>query len=263
MARARYDRIIEKVFLHHYREGATRLSFDREELVSAAEQLGISAPKNLGDIIYSFRYRKALPVAIARTAAADCTWIIRSEGRGRYCFAHVPELRLQPNPNLVETKVPDATPGIIEMYALGDEQALLAKLRYNRLLDIFTGLTCYSLQNHLRTTVTGVGQVETDEIYISIDRQGVHYMLPVQAKGSSDSLGRVQFEQDLGVCRDKFPVLIPRLIGAQFVSADLIALFELEETDDGFGIVTERHYRLVAPEHLSESELRDYRKRLS
>ncbi len=29
----------------------------------------------------------------------------------------------------------------IEMYALSDEQALLAKLRYNRLLDVFTGVT--------------------------------------------------------------------------------------------------------------------------
>jgi len=42
------------------------------------------------------------------------------------------------------------------MYALGDEQALLAKLRYNRLLDIFTGVVCYSLQNHLRTNVPGM-----------------------------------------------------------------------------------------------------------
>ena len=45
-------------------------------------------------------------------------------------------------------KIPDATPGIVQKYALADEQALLAKLRYNRLLDIFTGVTCYSLQNH-------------------------------------------------------------------------------------------------------------------
>ena len=68
---------------------------------------------------------------------------------------------------LVETKIPDATPGVISRYAINDEQGLLAKLRYNRLIDIFTGLTCYSLQNHLRTTVPELGQVETDEIYLS------------------------------------------------------------------------------------------------
>ncbi len=80
-------------------------------------------------------------------------------------------------------KVPAATPGIIEKYALSDEQALLARLRYNRLIDIFTGITCYSLQNHLRTMIPELGQVETDEIYIGVDRQGAHYVLPVQAKG--------------------------------------------------------------------------------
>jgi hypothetical protein len=30
----------------------------------------------------------------------------------------------------------------------------------NRIIDIFTGVTCYSLQNHLRTTLTDIGQVE-------------------------------------------------------------------------------------------------------
>ena len=60
---------------------------------------------------------------------------------------------------LVQAKVPDATPGIVAQYALSDEQALLARVRYNRLIDIFTGVTCYSLQNHLRTTVIEMGQI--------------------------------------------------------------------------------------------------------
>ena len=93
-----------------------------------------------------------------------------------------------PSEILAETKVPDATPGIIGMYALNDEQALLAKLRYNRLIDVFTGVTCYSLQSHLRTTAPGVGQIETDEIYVGIDRRGVHYVIPVQAKGGRDAV---------------------------------------------------------------------------
>ncbi|HLI09294.1 MAG TPA: hypothetical protein VKV40_22220 [Ktedonobacteraceae bacterium] len=68
---------------------------------------------------------------------------------------------------MAETKIPDSTPGLIAMYALGDEQALLAKLRYNRLIDIFTEVTCYSLQSHLRTTVPSIGQVETNVACIS------------------------------------------------------------------------------------------------
>jgi hypothetical protein len=57
-------------------------------------------------------------------------------------------------------------------------------------------------------------------------------------------------------------LLIPRLIGSQFTTDGIIALFELEETEEGLRIVTERHYRLVAPEELSEDELRRYRRRL-
>lgn len=35
---------------------------------------------------------------------------------------------------MVLVKVPDSTPGLIVKYALSDEQALLAKARYNRRL---------------------------------------------------------------------------------------------------------------------------------
>jgi hypothetical protein len=97
-------------------------------------------------------------------------------------------VNILPSEMLAETKIPDATPGIIAKYALSDEQALLAKVRYNRLIDIFTGVTCYSLQNHLRTTVPGIGRVETDEMYIGVDRRGAQYVFPVQAKAEGTSL---------------------------------------------------------------------------
>jgi hypothetical protein len=73
---------------------------------------------------------------------------------------------------LAETKVPDGTPGIVAKYALSDEQALLALVRYNRLIDIFLGIVCYSLQNHLRTAVPTIGQVETDELYVGLSKKG-------------------------------------------------------------------------------------------
>ena len=162
---------------------------------------------------------------------------------------------------LVETKLPDATPGIIDKYTLSDEQALLAKLRYNRLIDVFTGLTCYSLQNHLRTTAPNVGQVEIDEIYIGLDKRGVHYVLPVEAKGGSDRIGVVQIEQDFAVCGAKFPNLICRLIAAQFMEDDLIALFEFERTREGIEVSAEKHYRLVQPEEVTTQELATYQQR--
>src|ERR1035437_2771786 len=200
----RYNQIIEKIFFDHFAEGLIDFEFQREEFRDAAIALGVRPPDNLGDIPYSYRYRKPLPDRIRATAEEGSEWIIRPAGIGRYRFALVPIFNLAPNANLVETKILDATPGIIMRYALGDEQALLAIMRFNRLIDIFTGLTCYSLQNHLRTTVPEMGQVEVDEIYIGIDKRGAHYIIPVQAKGGTDSLGIVQIEQDFGLAAAKF-----------------------------------------------------------
>ena len=247
--------------MKHYRKGATEVSFERSALTHAARQLRIKLPKNLGDILYSFRYRTALPDSITEKAPEGYEWIIRPAGRARYKLVLTTKAAIVPSNMLAETKIPDATPGVITRYCLTDEQALLAKLRYNRLVDIFTGLACYSLQNHLRTTAPGLGQVETDEIYIGIDKRGAHYVLPVQGKGGISKIGVVQIEQDLAVCAAKFPGLICRPLAAQFMMDDLIALFELEQSRDGIRVSAEKHYRLVKPEDLSPEELEEYRKR--
>jgi hypothetical protein len=257
----RYAQIIERIFLRGHSAGDTQLKFTRVEIQEAAEALGITLPKNLGDVIYSFRYRTPLPESIRRTAPEDREWAIVGAGKGRYRFECVPFTNIEPRPTLAETKVPDATPGIIEMYALSDEQALLAKLRYNRLIDVFTGLACYSLQNHLRTTVPGLGQVETDEVYVGLDRRGAHFVLPVQAKGGSDKLSTVQIGQDFALCSHLFPDLIALPMAAQFLDDDLIALFAFELQDGHPAIASERHYRLVGPGDVDDEELRAYKTR--
>lgn len=201
----RYVAIIEAIFFDRYREGDTEVVFERKDIETAAAKLGVQLPKNLGDVVYSFRYRSSLPKRVSDKAPKGKSWIIRPAGRAKYKFTATAVTSILPNKALTETKVPDATPGIIDMYALSDEQALLAKLRYNRLLDIFTGITCYSLQSHLRTTVANMGQVETDEVYVGLDRRGVHYVVPVQAKGGTDKLNVIQIEQDMALCAEKFP----------------------------------------------------------
>jgi len=231
----------------------------REEIEHAAAELGITLPKNIGDLIYTFRYRAELPEAIINLAPEGKDWVILPAGRGRYKFALSAEPRIVPNALLVETKIPDATPGMIARYALNDEQALLAKLRYNRLIDIFTRVTCYSLQNHLRTSVPELGQVETDEIYVGVERSGAHYVLPVQAKGGRDKLSSVQIRQDIALCRAKFPHLICRPIGAQFLKNEVITLFEFQEDGESIRIRSEKHYRLVPPDSLDEQDLAAYR----
>lgn len=255
-----YTLIIERIFESKYAPGKRELDFEREELARIADELKLD-PKNLGDLIYSFRYRNALPESIQGTAAEGETWIIRPAGRGKYRLVLVPNRPIAPNANLAITKVPDATPGVVAKYALSDEQALLAKVRYNRLVDIFTGTACYSLQNHLRTTAPNIGQVETDEIYIGVDKKGAHYVFPIQAKGGKDKLHVIQIEQDIAVCAEKFPALICRPIGAQFMADEVIALFEFEEGDDGLAISSEKHYKLVPPDEVTEVDLEKYRSR--
>ena len=152
---------------------------------------------------------------------------------------------------------------MIAKYAFNDEQAVLARVRYIRLINIFLGIVCYSLQSHFRTTVAGTGQVETDEIYVGVDKRGSHYVIPVQAKGGGDKLNRVKFEQDIAVCREKLPSLICRPVGTQFMSGELIALFEFEQQSDDIRVVSEKHYQLVPPDAVTDEDLTRYRQRLS
>lgn len=263
-AKSRYEKIIASIFMQRYEPGLHEVEFERDDIVQAATELAIQLPKNLGDVVYSFRYRSVLPAEILATAREGQAWIIRPAGRGKYRFALVSEMVLEPNPNLAETKIPDATPGMVAKYAFGNEQGVLARIRYNRLLDVFLGIACYSLQNHFRTTVSGLGQVETDELYVGVDKRGVHYVVPVQAKGGNDKLNRVQIEQDIALCAEKLPGLICRLIGAQWIREEnVVVLFEFEEAGDDIRVVSEKHYRLVPPDAISDAELNRYKQRLS
>ena len=261
-AKGMYSSVIERVFAAKFKPGAKHADFSRDDIEAAAETLDVD-PKNVGDLVYTYRYRRALPDSIRSKAPSNHVWIIRGVGAAQYRFAAVSEdyAFIRPRQGLAEIRVPDATPGVIAKYALDDEQALLAKLRYNRLIDIFMGVTCYSLQSHLRTQVEDIGQVETDEIYVGIDKQGAHYVFPVQAKGGTDQHSIVQIEQDFGLCREKFPTAICRAIAAQFVDTEKIALFAFDVAKGNEAVIlTEKHYRLVAPEDITEDELKAYRK---
>ena len=185
-------------------------------------------------------------------------WIIEGAGRSAYRFKLVRINRVVPRTDLVRISIPDSTPELIRAYALDDEQALLAIVRYNRLIDTFLGLTTYSLQNHLRTTVKGIGQIEIDELYIGLDKRGCHYVIPVQAKSGKDQIGVVQTTQDIRFVEQKYPEMRCRAIAAQFMDGQVIALFELTLDNDEIRVVEERHYRLVPSQDLDRRAIRAY-----
>lgn len=244
-AKNRYLAIIEKIFFDRYCEGTTEIEFMRTDIEGAVADLGIEPPKNLGDVIYSYRYRAVDSVRIAATQPEGMEWIIASAGQAKYKFQLIKVSRVVPEEGLAVVDIPDATPELIRAYALGDEQALLAIVRYNRLIDTFLGLTTYSLQNHLRTTVKNVGQIEIDEIYIGLDKHGNHHIIPVQAKGGKDKIGSVQAMQDIKFSEERFPGTNCRAVAVQFMDDQVIVFFELARKGDEIEIVQERHYRLV------------------
>jgi hypothetical protein len=257
----RYEALISRIFHDHFKEGSTEFEFERNELNSNAKKLKIKLPDNLGDVIYSFRYRASLPQDILATAERGKEWIIEPAGRSRYRFKLARINRIVPNAELLAIKIPDATPEIIAANALSDEQALLAKVRYNRLIDIFLGITTYSLQSHLRTTVPKMGQIEIDEVYVGVNRNGQQFVVPVQAKSGQDKLATIQTLQDIACCGQKFPSLTCRPVSAQFMDDDVIALFELAIRGDDVKIAEERHYQLVPADSIQAEDLKTYTNR--
>src|SRR5207253_1349407 len=127
--------------------------------------------------IYSFRYRKDYPREILERSPGELTWVLMGAGRSKYKFMLGLWAKIEPTEGQEKIKIFDATPEIIRRYAdrsvrakaKTDEQALLARIRYNRLIDTFLGITTYSLQNHLRTTVASIGQIEVDELYVGVN----------------------------------------------------------------------------------------------
>lgn len=256
-----YRVIIEDIFARYHKSGASDFEFDREEIGATATRLKVKVPKNLGDVIYSYRYRRELPKSILDTQPKDLYWLILGAGDARYRF-RLSKLRyVDPTKGLLVRKIPDATPEIIGHYALSDEQALLAKVRYNRLIDVFLGITANSLQNHLRTKIPNYGQIEIDELYVGVDSRGAQYIVPVQAKGGDDRLGVIQTIQDITFCKTqaRYRDCVPRAVSAQFMEDDVIAMFELTFDGDDVSIVREKHYRLTPAGEIHAKDLDTYR----
>lgn len=254
-----YNRIILKIFKEKWSPGVTEFPFTREDILDARNAVAPELVRlNAGDVKYSFTYRNQLPDEILKTEAPGKHWVIFGAGKSKYVFRQVASTRILPNPSLVAIPIPDSTPEIIRSYALNDEQALLAIVRYNRLLDIFLGITTYSLQNHLRTSVKGIGQIEIDELYVGIDSRGQHYMIPVQAKGGKDEIGIVQVTQDIGYVSERFPTMRCKAVAAQFMPDQTIALFSLVIQNDDLRIVEERHYKLLPHREIDRALVTTY-----
>jgi len=241
-----YDEVILDVFLRHYEPDAARLVFEKDELVEICEKHGITV-RNIPDIIYTYRVRKLLPARILDTGH----WAIEPAGRGTYAF------RLLKNPPRFEIPFQDyapieiynAIPEVVEGLLRQDEQSLLTRILYNRLVDIFTGLTCFHIQNHYRSFITDMGEVELDALYVGVNKTGSLCMIPIEAKSRADSevIGRVQISQMAKLARQDFADLNRRVLAVKALSDGTIAMVEFNDCEDpdDIRIVSLNRFQLI------------------
>lgn len=239
-----YDKIITALFFSKYKEGAAELDFTKDELVSIARESGITL-RNPPDVVYTYRSRANLPHSILEKG----NWVIFPKGKGRFSFLkskRKPFVDIQEG--LLPIEIPNALPEIVEKYLSEDEQALLSSVRYNRLIDIFTEITCFHLQSHIRTTIQDEGQIEVDDLYVGIDTDGKEYILPLEAKSPEDrdKLGWIQVSNLVKFARQYFPGLKCRPIAAKPIENGGVYLIEFDDNTNSeeIGIVNLKFYKL-------------------
>jgi len=247
---SQYDEVILAVFNQHYHAGAIRLVFQKDELAEICRQRSITV-RNIPDIIYSYRSRRSLPTEILQRGH----WAIESAGRSAYAF----RLLSQPPHFAIAIDeyepidIYNALPEVVEGLLRNDEQSLLTRILYNRLVDIFTGLTCFHIQNHYRSFVNEVGEVELDALYVGVDKDGQLFIIPLEAKsaGHGELLGRIQVAQMAGLARQDFAEMKRRLLAVKQLPDGTIAFVEFSDKlePDDFKVISVSRFRLVRREN--------------
>lgn len=250
-----YDVIIAALFERVLIEGQEELFFTQDEVVEVARNLGIPL-RNPPDLVYTYRSRSELPMSIREKG----NWVIVSKGKGKFAFVKThrsPFIEIQEG--LLPIAIPNALPEIVEKHTASDEQALISAVRYNRLVDIFTDVTCFHIQSHVRTTIEGEGQIEIDELYVGIDADGNEYVLPLEAKSAHEreKLGWMQIANMVKYSRQSFPGLRCKPIAAKRGGPNQVYLIEFSDGigSEKLGIVQMKLYQFVRESDSQRSAL--------
>src|SRR5258705_3960581 len=83
---ARYDAVVSELSRRNYNSKSNSFAFERSELLDIIQTLKLVSIKNLGDVLYTYRFRREFPLSIRKTAAPGLEWAIKLAGRGRYKF---------------------------------------------------------------------------------------------------------------------------------------------------------------------------------
>lgn len=255
----RYKAIVEQVFLANLRQGARDVDFCEAEIKQAAKKLGIRVRGGPRAMVSSFRDPDTLPQSVRERAPRGHIWLIRSAGQSRYRFVATRKFMIPPREMLAVTHLVSCSPDLVTKFALDEKQVLLSILRYDRLIDVFAGMSCYCLQGSSVAISGSVEQPNADAIYIGVDRSGAPRVFPVHASGRGQRLSVTQIERSVVLCSRLFPSLACAAIGAQLMPDGLIALRWFQTTENGLGLIEERHYRLMSPNTVTSECLSTYR----
>lgn len=239
----KYDKLLASIFKAKWKSSLTEIPFNKDEVIDAAAKLDLRI-KNLADVIYTYRSRRQMPAEIQVTG----NWVIAARGSGLYAFIKIAgETTVTIPDSLKVYPLPYAVPEIVAQNLARDEQGMLTIVRYNRILDVFSGLACFHLQSHIRTQIPDHGQVEIDELYVGVDKDGQGFVLPVEAKEEGERLGLDKAVALTLFAQARFPNLICRPIGIIRRGLHLFDCVEIEPAEEFSKIVvTEmRRYQLV------------------
>jgi len=247
-----YDQLLSEIFHRHRGPTQDEFEFEREEMEEILRSWK-KRVKNLGDIIYSYRSgRRLLPESITTTG----DWLISGRGKGRYAFIRLkrsPYISIPTDLQIID--ILDATPDIILKYRSHDEQGLLTRIAYNRLVDTFLKITTYRLQGHLRAFVSDHGQIEVDDLYLGVDKDGFQYAIPVEAKTPEEPLGVVQIISQNAFAAERFADLRLRSIAIKAWHDDTFFFVEFNSAinPNQLEVIEYRRYRLVREDGLNNA----------
>lgn len=225
------------------------IPFAMEDIKDVIHRLNLNS--NPYDLKYNSKSRGDFPEAMRAAAAAGKEWRVTTLAKGKYAFTLHDEGEgiIEPDTALPRIKIYDALPSIVERYARKDEQALLARIRYNNLVGVFLGLSVYSLQSHWKTSIRGAGiPIEIDEMYVGMDANGCQFVIPVEAKsvGPRENVTASQVLESYRAAQLQFPAAEIVPVAAKVLDDYSIAMWRLE-VDVQTGTVKpvfERHYEL-------------------
>ncbi len=219
-----YRSVLLWVFNNKPQDPATgELPFSQADLRQAAAALGVEA-RNFPDLTYNLRSRSPLPSEILN--AGYTTIAIR--GRGKYALVmEVNKIDVPANTPVVEVPtnpIPDAIRDVLR----ADEQSILSAMQYLDIVSDFAGTKAYHLQAHLRTTGSFGQQVEADDVWVAVtqDPAGGRTILPIEAKGPHERLGRHQMISTIDAVLKKVPGIPVVPLAAQLEESGLLLLVE-------------------------------------